>query len=357
MTQAAGPDDLLISSDSHVIEDPDLWARHLPACVRDHAPTYEHFSARKSDSRRLGGSDPVARLSEMEVDGVSCEVLYPTLALDQFGIAYEPLQQACFRVYNDWLMEYCSYSPERLLGLACISAFDMRDAVDELERCRNGGLRGALIWQVPPAGLSFSGPHYDPFWAAAQDLAMPVSLHILTGEPYKPGLFAGERHATPLQHIKDSVDQKLFYAGGSLLDVIGSGVFDRYPNLNVVLVENEVSWLPFVTNQWDKYIGRGGKYTIPAKELPSFYFGRNVFATFFNDQPSRWMLADWQQTCMWSNDYPHPNSTWPNSREVIRRDLGHLPSATRAKLLSENVAKLYEIDLAALAAVPIAGGA
>jgi predicted TIM-barrel fold metal-dependent hydrolase len=333
--------ELLISSDSHVVESPDLWAERLPAAIRGRAPTYEHIRRMK---RHPGETDPAARLGEMEIDGVSCEVLYPTLGLEQFGIPEPEVQEACFRVFNDWLIEYCSYAPARLLGLGCIATFDIDRAVRELERCKKAGLRGALIWQVPPANLPFAGTHYEKFWAAAQDLEMPVSLHILTGAPYTPGLILKGRDETPLEHIQLSVNTKLWYAANAMLDIVGSGVLDRYPKLKLVLVENEVSWIPFVISQWDKYIARGGKYAIPAKELPGTYFGRQVFATFFNDPPSKWMLRDWADMCMWSNDFPHPNSTWPHSREVIERDLGHLDAETRRKLVSGNVARLYDIQ-------------
>ena len=76
----------------------------------------------------------------------------------------------------------------------------------------------------------------------------------------------------------------------------------------------------------------------------SEYFRRQVYATFFNDPPASILFAKWgTDNCMWSNDFPHGNSTWPHSREVIRRDLGHLPAASRAKLLHENVSKLYDL--------------
>ena len=344
-TTSAATAELLISSDSHVVESATLWAERLPVSLRDRAPSYAHM---ERESEHPGAKDPAPRLGEMEVDGVSCEVLYPTLALEQFGLTDATLQAACFRAYNDWMIEYCGYSPARLLGLACISTYDIDVAVRELERCRNQGLCGALIWQTPPAEFSFTGNHYERFWAAAQDLDMPVSLHILTGAPYPPGLILNQRpgEIDPVDRIRRSVNEKLSYVADALLDIVGSGVLDRYPKAKLVLVENEISWLPFVLSQWDKYIARGGKYALPAKELPGAYLGRQVFATFFNDPPSRWLFGEWgSESCMWSSDFPHPNSTWPHSRDVIARDLGQLPAATRRKLLSENVARLYGINV------------
>jgi hypothetical protein len=83
------------------------------------------------------------------------------------------------------------------------------------------------------------------------------------------------------------------------------------------------------------------------KLKPGEYFERQVYATFFNDPPSRMLFGQWgEKNFMWSNDYPHPNSTWPKSREVIERDLGHLPGDARKRLLSQNVQELYKLRVA-----------
>ncbi len=115
------------------------------------------------------------------------------------------------------------------------------------------------------------------------------------------------------------------------------------------MVENEVGWIPFYLQQLDYYyFGKSGKPMegVPIARLPSEYFARQVYATFFNDPIGGQLLAHWgQDNGMWSNDYPHGNSTWPNSRQVITRDLGHLTPAIRAKVLSENVARLYGLKL------------
>ena len=138
---------------------------------------------------------------------------------------------------------------------------------------------------------------------------------------------------------------KLLYASNALSDIILSGVLERYPRLRIVFVENEISWIPFYLAQYDKYLSRGNLES-PLTLRPSEYFQRQVYATFFNDPPAAWILPHWgSNNCMWSNDYPHPNSTWPRSREVIERDLGHLPADARAKLVRENVRRLYNVEV------------
>ena len=336
MTKAA---ELMISSDSHVIEPNDLWEKNLPATYRSRAP---HWPKGSITHAHPGGTDPTVRVKEMSIDGVSGEVLYPSLPLRQFGMTDPAFQEACFRVYNDWLIDYCAHAPDRLFGVALISTYNIDNAVKELHRCKKAGMRGAMIWQIPPEEIPFTSDHYERFWAACQDLQMPVSLHILTGMPYPPVEEVNDSRDASW-NLNRSVNMKLLYVTTALTRIIASGVLERYPKLKLVLVENEVSWLPFVISQWDKYCARG-TFVSQMTMLPGEYIKRQVYATFFNDPPSRWMLGEWgADNCMWSNDYPHPNSTWPKSRKVIARDLGHLSAAKQAKLLHKNVAKLYDL--------------
>ena len=342
MSKAA---EVIISADSHVVEPPDLWVKRLPAAHREQAPSYPALKVGDGALAHPGGWDPAARVREMAVDGVSGEVLYPSLAMEQYGLPDAALREACFRVYNDWLIEYCSFSLDRLFGIAMICTYDIDQAIAELTRCKKAGMRGAMIWQVPPEKLSFATGHYDRFWAAAQEMDMPVSLHILTGTPFAPGWNPkGRRTAT--DGLRISVNMKLLYVANAVSDLVSSGALDRFPKLKIVLVENEVSWMPFVISQWDKYSARRN-YDTTMKLLPGEYFDRQIYATFFNDPPTRLLFEGWgTDNCMWSNDFPHPNSTWPDSRKVIARDLAALPEAVRAKLVRENVCKLYGLKIA-----------
>jgi predicted TIM-barrel fold metal-dependent hydrolase len=341
-------DELLFSADSHVIEDPQLWKKRLPRAFQHNAPVFPELQVGGQFQARPGGHDPEARVFEMAEDGVSGEVLYPSFCLDLYGLTDAPLQEACFRVYNDWIIEYCAAAPERLFGIGNLACFNIANAVAELERCKKAGLCGAMVWQAPPADFAFHSDHYDRLWAAAQDLEMPISLHILTGEPY-----AFPRKSPPrIAHIylPYVVSDKLLYASNALSGLIAGGALERFPRLKFVLVENEISWLPFVLSQFDKYWSRGNLQS-QMKLNPGEYFDRQIYATFFNDPPSKMLLGQWgTHNIMWSNDYPHPNSTWPNSRAIIARDLGHLPADTKQRLLSKNVQELYKIaEIAELA--------
>ncbi len=354
----AGPavDEVLVSADSHVIEPAGLWKDNLPRAFRDRAP--DLGGSRRNDAP--GGMDKSERVKEMAHDGVSAEVLYPTHGLKTLVLGDRDLEEACVRVYNDWLMDYCSAAPESLIGLALLSTYRIDAAIEEMERCRRGGMSGAVVWQVPAPELPFTSRHYDALWASAQELDMPIALHILSGHGYNLRRTFSEGGAPTfdrgIEQERTSVNLKLVYAMDSLYDFIFSGVLERFPRLKLVLVENEIGWLPFILEQWDYYYKRHGtdREALSLTMLPSEYFNRQVYATFFNDAVGGRILSWWgADNCMWSNDYPHGNSTWPKSREIVSRDMGALPPDVRAKLLHENVEKLYGIKTAIPAKVPV----
>ena len=331
-------DELLISSDSHVIEPAGLWQKQLPKAFQDRAPD---FGGQRPNDTPGGAQDKNKRVAEMAADGVSAEVLYPTHGLKCLSLDDHELEAACCQVYNDWLIDYCSAAPERLIGIAMLSMHDIDGAVKELERCRKAGMRGSVIWQVPPPELPFSSSHYDKFWATSQDLEMPVNLHILSGHGYSRSRSFGLGDTpTGMTAEHNSVNMKLFQSVDSLYDLIYSGVLERFPKLKIVLVENELGWIPFVLEQWDYYFKRHGakREGLAITKPPSEYFHKQIYTTFFNDAVGGHILSWWgQDNCMWSNDFPHGNSTWPNSRHVVARDLGDLPAPLRAKLVRENV--------------------
>ena len=195
------------------------------------------------------GLQPTARITEMKADGVSAEILYPTLGLPQFAIEDAALQEAVFATYNDWLINYCSAARERLLGIALISCYDIEHAVAELRRCRNNGLRGCEIWLSPPKELPFESEHYEPLWASIEELDMPLSMHILTGFSYHNGPV---KRGSPAD-LRGRTNLKLLDSANAVFDFIHFGIFDRYPGLKLVSVENEIGWLPFLIQQWDYY--------------------------------------------------------------------------------------------------------
>jgi len=367
----------LISADSHVNEPGDLWVERIDTQFRDRAPRVienppglkpgayltlegippihlaqgmgagkkpdelpQFFQASTYNDRRAGGWDPAERTKDMDLDGVEVDVIYTTLGFRQFWLTDAGLQRACFRVYNDWLADYCAYAPKRLAGLALISLYDVAEGVKELGRCAKRGLKGALIWASPPESRPYSSPDYDPFWAAAQELEMPISLHSITG------MGAESRLAikTPLdRYVRSAV--LCHEVQRTLVVLIFSGVLERFPYLKFVSAENEVGWLPFFLQKLDqaqeeyRYL-----YPTPLKLTPSEYFRRQIFATFIDDRvgvASREFIG--MENIMWSSDYPHTVSTWPHSREVVERDFKGVPENEKRQIVRENAARLYNL--------------
>jgi predicted TIM-barrel fold metal-dependent hydrolase len=371
----------LISSDSHVSEPPDLWVERIDTKYRDRAPrvvlnpegqegaylVYEGYpphnlaiglgAGRTPEElaaflktgtyadARPGGWDPAQRLPDMELDGVEAEVLYTTLGFRLFWLKDAGLQRACFRVYNDWLAAYCSYAPKRLKGLALISLYDPKEGAQELERCAKLGLKGAMIWCSPPADQPYSSEIYDPFWAAAQDLDMPVSLHAITGMERIPWEYDAEKRA-----MRSTVTPHEIEKSFSIL--ILSGVLERFPRLKIVSAENNCGWLPYYLQRMDRGFARfGPSGTVtpwPTKLTlkPSEYFRRQMYCTFIDDSfgvaSRHWIGVD---NVMWSSDYPHTASTWPHSRDIIERDFKDVSEVEKRKIVRENVAQLYGFDL------------
>jgi len=129
-----------ISADSHMTEPPDLWVKRLPPALQDRAPRFPNRND-AGGNVRVGGWDPYERLKDQAHDSISAEVLYPTRGAVAWVTGDPELEEACCRVYNDWLIEFCSAAPQRLWGLAMISLWNIEHAAQELERCRKGGLR------------------------------------------------------------------------------------------------------------------------------------------------------------------------------------------------------------------------
>ena len=222
-----------------------------------------------------------------------------------------------------------------LVGLPALSLYNIDSAVKELERCRKGGLQGALVWLNPPEDLPFTSSHYEPLWDACQAMNAPVNLHITLHLKSHQSFQASEH-----EQVKLGINRRTAQAADALFDFLNGGILDRYPRLQVVLVELHIGWIPFMLQQWDASLSRRG-VTDP-KQLPSRKFERQVWATFIEDVVGGQLLSTWgQDRCMWSSDYPHPASFWPHSRESIQKALGHLPDDVRRKIVHDNVVRLY----------------
>lgn len=372
----------IVDSDAHMIEPVDLWQQRVDGRFRERAPrlvkdpdgqtgmylvtegilptnvALAYGSNRNLDKDMLasgvptleGGWDPAARIKDMEVDGVDAAVLYPTFPIGFFNLEDVDLQNECFRVYNDWLAEFCAYDPRRFAGLALISLLDIERGTRELERCGRMGLKGAIIWASPPEREPFLSPNYDRFWAAAQELSMPLSLHLGTGRGKtglstrnQPGKDSGKIEFTTNYWVAKLAGQE-FEIKESILRLLFGGILERFPGLKIVSAENEIAWIPSLLQRADHIYARMQKLMpAPITMQPSQYFQRQCYATFIEDPigVKSYHLWDIVDNIMWSTDYPHPAATWPHSQEILARDFDGVPEEDKRKIISENAAKLY----------------
>ena len=370
---------LVLSSDSHVFEPPDLWQTRIDRAFRDRAPRIERiggadqiviekdqllsgiglisnagarFEAPETISAEgrfedvlVGGYDPEQHLKDMAIDGVAGEVLYPSQGLFYFKIADTVLMSAIFRAYNDWLAEFCRADPARLKGIALINLDDVEDGIRDLERAARLGLSGAMITEYPREERRYDQPEYANFWAAAASLQMPLSLHTATR---RQGKIRGVGDKT----LRDASSRatKAFYPALSLCDMIFSGVFERHPRLILAIVEFELAWAPHLLATMDyTYRERHGEAIYRFKDgmRPSDFFRRNVVLSFQEDAIGiRLRDVIGVDNMMWGSDYPHSESTFPRSQQILAEILTGVPADEQAKIASGNTARVYRFDVA-----------
>jgi predicted TIM-barrel fold metal-dependent hydrolase len=378
---AAAIDYPIVDADSHVNEPPDLWTARLPARLRDRAPHVEHtengdvwvFDQGKEkwpigltavaglsyfdykpigityESMRPGSFDTAARLADMDADGIFAQVLYPSVTLKGARIysADRELQTACVRAYNEWLLEFCGGSGGRLVGQAILPTSGLDDGLAELEWAMKHGHKGVVISAFPNGSLD-PKPEDDRFWAVAQESGTPVAVHI--GSFVRGGLTG--RKGGGWSSLAFVGLAALTKAGGQTLpvvcDILFSGIFQRFPRLKIVLVEANIGWIPTLLEQSDDMFRRYRWYTGAVneqKEMPSDIFFRNFWATFMVDTVGMDLRHRMNVShLMWSSDYPHSGTDWPNSRLSIERVFRGVETDLVKKMLHTNCVELYGLD-------------
>ncbi|HEX4431438.1 MAG TPA: amidohydrolase family protein [Frankiaceae bacterium] len=369
----------LISSDSHIVEPPDLWTARaddsrLPHVVREADGDWWYIDGRKTmsflgiqtgmrfekDPTKLRTSatfeevtpaayDPSAYLKANEQDGVWGSVIYPSEGLVIFSVPNTEVVSAAMAVYNDWIADFCSHDTSRLKGIGMVNVDDVAEATAELRRCHDLGLGGVLITVAPPTWLPYRSREFDAFWATAEELQMPLSLHVGTDR-------ADSRVAEFVLNVKDVPPSvfvnKDYPIRRTLADLMFSGVFERHPGLRIGTVEHELGWIPFFLQQLDNTYtdkpirGPEWKRLSDPDALPSQFFRTNCFASFQEDSLGIRLRDEiGVETLMWGSDYPHTESTFPRSREVLEEVLQGVSDDERALITSGNAAELYSFAL------------
>ncbi|MGH8595765.1 MAG: amidohydrolase family protein [Gammaproteobacteria bacterium] len=367
----------IISADSHVMEPPGTYIDRIDHKFRDRAPQVVSEAGRgdiylipgmkdsipmgliaaagksaqelaeaavtaKFEDLHRGGWDPQARIADQDCDGVAAEVIYPSVGMVLCNHPDPDYKKACFDAYNLWITEYCDPHRDRLLGVGQTAMRTPQEGIADLSAIKQLGLRGVMMPGYPVLE-DYDSPIYDEFWDAASDLGLPLSFHILTAKDSVTGPNALGRTRGPKLNGFMTIIRGCQDIMGTL--ILG-GVFERHPKLRVVCVEADAGWVPHYMYRLDHAFDRH-RYWLTAdtlSKMPSEYFRENIYVTFQDD----WVAFKMMDMCnpqrlMWANDFPHSDSTWPNSQSLLARHTAELSTENKNRLLHDNVAELYHV--------------
>jgi predicted TIM-barrel fold metal-dependent hydrolase len=247
--------------------------------------------------------------------------------------------------YNRWIAEYCSVDPLRLLALGQTPMRSPEEGIADLEKMKAMGMKGVML-PGEPAQEDWDSPIYGEFFEACIALELVPSFHILTSSGDALNRSRGPKMNNFLSIIRGNQDiMGMFVLGG---------VFERHPNLKIVCVEADAGWAPHFMYRMDHAWKRHRKWlTANVSKLPSEYFSEHIYMTFQDDFVA-FRTADqmnWRRLC-WANDFPHSDSTWPWSQEMLTEQTSHLTYEQVKAILCDNTADLYGLDTSKL---PVGG--
>jgi len=356
----------LISADSHVVEPGNLWLEGTASKYRERVPrivstpdtdlwrfetgqttslaafaSAGNWKGMTDSNMRVGDLRPAifdahARLIEAERDGVVAEIVYPSFAMQLFGVDEPEYQQDLFRAYNDWVAAFCSAAPGRLLPHATLSILDPAHAAREARRLAKLGFRGVLINAHPRPGMDFGTDRYEPLWATLEDCGLLTSLHLYAGDAApRPLTFLAGYSTDPIR-VQESIASLIF-----------TGVVERYPRLRFVIVESDVGWLAHLLSRMDRAFERKAPRwgsVLESGLRPSDLFRRQFSCVLTDDRAA--ILAreiTGSEILMWGSDYPHNDSSWPDSAKVLDAVLAGVSPGERRQIVHDNAARLYGI--------------
>ena len=386
----------IIDVDTHIIEPPDLWTSRVSKKWGDLVP-HVKVSAKSGVERwfvgqdrlpavasvahagwkdfppgfppTLAQADPATwraedRLKRMDQYGIHAQVLYPNLLGFQcesfMRMPDRQLGLDCVRAYNDFLAEFCSLDPERLVPVMWLPFWDVEASVAEIERSARNGHRGVIFGgDFTVVGLpSVHDKHWDPIYAAAEHHQLSINFHIgfAAKTTEEARIFQSTVRDDKAAYVKGST---MLFMGNALAisDLILYGVCERFPKLNFVSVESGASWLPFLVEALDwQWLNAGGAKLYAGRMLPSDYFRRQIYGSFwFEKDMLKQALELYPDNLMFETDYPHPTSLSPgpasyarNPHEVIDAHLAGVEESILQRALHDTAARLYHLKSPAL---------
>lgn len=371
----------VISTDDHIIEPDGVFDGRLPAEFADRTPKLVHtdevayweipglprkiemsglstaagqkveeFSTKSKtfDAMRPGCYDPAERLKDMDIDGVDAQVCFPTLPglagatfIDE--IEDKAYAAALIRAYNDWLVEvWCAADPARLLGAAILPLWDMEASAAEIRRVAARGIKCISLPSSPgslPGVANFADPAWEPVWAAMTDTGLPAEIHIVSGKSDTAALGSLGVGAEIFVALAPATNMT------TVAVLLFSGILHKWPELKFISAESGIGWLPYFIERAD-YAHRKHRFWTGSKidVTPSDLFRQSIYANFISDKAGvemREMIG--VDNIMLGTDYPHTDSSWPDTQNVIKEQMGDIPQEDREKICFRNAVRVFNL--------------
>lgn len=378
----------IIDADAHVEPPYEMWQKYLPAGLRELAPVIEEgnecdyvvFEGNRrplSQLNNTAGKDhtqfrvhvkrsemrpvwlPEVRLADMDSDGIESAILFGGGPLGTFN---NELYMASYEAYNRWVMDWCSVAPERLVPIGYVPMRDIDETIAHVKRLASWGFRAINLpafpqnpdgWSTsstvagmkagqisaltgdPKGALQYSQPEFDRLWATICDHDMTITMHLGGRVPR----FGDKAHFLP-----DMPMSKLAMAEPVAIFIFNA-IFQRFPKLKLATVESGVGWFAwfteYITRTWEK---QRFWTESPLTESPAFYMEQNVYGSFIQDRTGiLTRTLPGAKNIMWSSDYPHSETTFPNSREMILRDCEGVPAEDVRDIICNTARGLFRL--------------
>jgi len=372
--------DNIIDADGHILEPADAWERYIDPAYRDRAlrickydgqevlemdgkpsrffdvRTLSGLGGMGKDTKGLeqmmeqpypgsapfGSMDPKERVALLDKEGIAKAVLYPSLGLTwEAEVGDAQLSLAYAQAYNRWICDFCSDSDGRLIAIAHISLADPVAAAAELERAVRAGAKGAFVAPYTLTRIPHAHPDHDTFWAKAEELDVPVAIHPMAENPkirtYQR--FDGMGKARWMQNALGMQGPQQ-----ALYGMFQWGLFDRFPQIKVILLESGAGWIGAALDRMDTTYETSLGDGVPLKEKPSFYFKRQCWISGDPDERALAHIIDYvgDDRFFWATDYPHFDHPG-NYMEELESLVEPLSEAARNNLLGDSVAQVYGI--------------
>lgn len=372
----------IIDADGHILEPPDTWEKYIDPPYRDRAirmrvgddgQEYLEIEGHRSkffnikaftllggmgrnademtaslqltykEAAPFGSMVPKERVELLDREGLRASILYPSIGLTWECETEDPgLSLAYATAYNRWIVDFCSDYKDRLIPIAHISLADGQGAAHELERSVKAGCKGAFVAPFTLTMKAHAHPDHNPFWAKAQDLGVPVGIHPMAEHPSK----------RVYQRFKDMKWADWYHnvLGGqgpqqALFALFQYGLFDKFPEVKVVLLESGAGWIGALLDRMDTTYETALGKSVLLKEKPSYYFKRQCWISGDPDEKALTHIVDHvgNDKFFWATDFPHFDHPG-NYLEALNNLVSPLSAVARKNLLGDSVAKVYGLN-------------